>query len=205
MAKPASNQPELFDAVPALPPGFEYASAFLDACEAAELTRQIAAVEFSSFQMHGVTARRRTAHYGWSYTYDSRRGEPGHAIPAFLLPVRERLAEWACIQPNAFEEALVTEYAPGAGIGWHRDAPMFGDVISGLSLGAAARMRFRPYERPSSRAVGQSVRRATHEVTLEPGSAYLITGLARREYEHGIPPVDALRFSITFRTVRHRT
>jgi len=204
MRRSASDQPALFDEAPGLPPGFEYAPAFLEKREADELTTHIAAVEFATFQMHGVTARRRTAHYGWSYTYDSRSGEPGRPIPGFLLPVREQLAAWASIQPDAFEEALVTEYAPEAGIGWHRDAPMFGDVIAGLSLGATARMRFRPYERPSSRAAGQAARRATHEITLEPGSAYLITGSARRDYEHAIPPVEGLRYSVTFRTVRRR-
>ncbi len=96
----------------------------------------------------------------------------------------------------------MTEYAPGAGIGWHRDAPMFGDVIAGVSLGAPARMRFRPYERPSRRPADAAPRRTSHELTLEAGSAYLITGTARRDYEHSIPPLDALRYSITFRTVR---
>jgi alkylated DNA repair dioxygenase AlkB len=202
MARSASGQPELFDEVPALPPGFEYAPGFLDEHDAEELTTCVAAIEFSTFQMHGVTARRRTAHYGWNYTYDSRSGEPGRPIPGFLLPVRTRLAEWASIRPETFEEALVTEYAPGAGIGWHRDAPMFGAIIAGLSLGAPARMRFRPYERPADRSTGSAPRRATHEIMLEPGSAYLITGTARSDYEHGIPPVDGQRYSITFRTVR---
>ena len=205
MPRSAPGQPELFDETPELPPGFEYAPAFLDAREADEVTARVAAVEYSTFQMHGVTAKRRTAHFGWTYAYDSRNGEPGRPIPEFLLPLRIRLAEWASIPPESFEEALVTEYPPGAGIGWHRDAPMFGDVIAGLSLGAPARMRFRHYERPSSGAAGGAVRRATHEITLQPGSAYLIAGTARRDYEHGIPPVEGRRYSITFRTVRRST
>jgi len=191
----------LFAAQPELPPGFSYDLEFVGPPEAAELTRNISQLELSTFQMHGVAARRRTAHFGWSYGYESRTGAPGTPIPPFLLDVRARLAAWASIKPEAFEEALVTEYAPGAGIGWHRDAPMFGDVIAGVSLGAAARMRFRPYERPSIRSAESAPRRTSHALTLEPGSAYLITGIARRDYEHSIPPVDALRYSITFRTV----
>ena len=100
------GQPELFGEVPTLPPGFKYAPDFLDEREADELATQVAAIEFSTFQMHGATARRRTAHYGWSYTYDARSGEPGRPIPEFLLPVRMRLAGWASIPPETVEEAL---------------------------------------------------------------------------------------------------
>jgi len=192
----------LFADSPELPPGFSYAAPFVDRHEADELTSHISQLEFSTFQMHGAVARRRTAHFGWSYGYESRTGAPGRPIPAFLLELRTRLAEWAALRPGDFEEALLTEYAPGAGIGWHRDAPMFGDVIAGVSLGAAARMRFRPYVRPSARSADSAPRRMSHELTLDSGSAYLITGTARRGYEHSIPPLDALRYSITFRTVR---
>lgn len=193
----------LFEETMDLPPGFEYRADFLSQSEHDALVGEVGALTFSAVVMHGVAARRRTAHFGVGYGYERRTRLPGAPLPPFLLAARARLAAWASIAPEQFEEALVTEYAPGAGIGWHRDAPMFGDVIAGLSLGAPARMRFRPYERPSSREVGAPPRRATHDVGLAGGSAYLITGIARRDYEHGIPPVDALRYSITFRTLRH--
>ena len=152
--------------------------------------------------MRGVVARRRTAHYGWTYGYDARTSAPGVPLPPFLLPVRERAAEWLGLEPGALAEALLTEYPPGAPIGWHRDAPMFGD-IAGISLGVACRMKFRPYVSPS-RLQAESPRlprRASHEIVLAPRSAYLITGIARKAFEHSIPPVEGMRYSITFRTL----
>ena len=88
--------------------------------------------------------------------------------------------------------ALLIEYAPGAGIGWHRDRPEFGDVI-GISLLAPARLRFR-------RKVGTKWERTA--LTAEPRSAYLLRGPARTEWEHSIPPMETLRYSITLRTLK---
>jgi len=39
---------------------------------------------------------------------------------------------------------------------------------------------------------------------LEPRSMYLLRGPSRTEWEHGIPAVDALRYSITFRSLAAR-
>jgi alkylated DNA repair dioxygenase AlkB len=97
--------------------------------------------------------------------------------------------------------ALINEYRPGAPIGWHRDAPQY-DIVAGISLLSACRMRFRPYVRPVSGAPMQARRTATHEIALERRSAYLMTGESRNAYEHHIPAVTELRYSITFRTLR---
>jgi len=192
-------QPDLFGTP--LPPDFRYQPDFLSGAEENALLAEIGALDFSPVEMRGVVAKRRTVHFGWTYGYYARRAEPGPPLPAFLLPYRDRTAVWAGIDPEAFVEALVTEYPPGAPIGWHRDAPQFGDVIAGLSLAGTARMKFRPYVSPS--AVQPGARRpTTHDVELAPRSAYLISGIARREFEHSIPPVDGRRYSITFRTLR---
>src|SRR4029450_7577213 len=124
-------------------------------------------------------------------------------LPAFLLPLRDQVASWANLDPLAFAMALINEYRPGAPIGWHRDAPQYG-IVAGISLLAACRMKFRPYVSPSAGRTNSEPRRATHEITLERRSAYLITGIARGDYEHHIPAVEALRYSITFRTLRSR-
>jgi DNA oxidative demethylase len=166
----------------------------------------IGELAFTQVEMRGGVAKRRTVHYGWTYAYTERTSEPGVEIPEFLFPLRARAADWAGIEAGAFAEALVTEYPPGAGIGWHRDAPMFGDVIAGVSLASGCRMKFRPYVSPKdlSAAAGRAPRRATHEADLPARSAYLITGPARREFEHSIPQTTGLRYSITFRTIRRR-
>ena len=97
--------------------------------------------------------------------------------------------------------ALINEYPSGAPIGWHRDAPQYG-IVAGISLLSSCRMKFRPYVRPSRRSSSGARRIATHEVTLERRSAYLMTGESRNVFEHHIPAVDTLRYSITFRTAR---
>src|SRR5205809_4655859 len=74
-----------------LPPGFLYRAAFLGDGEARELVAAIERLEFSTVVMRGVAARRRTAHFGVTYTYDRRTGQPGREIPWFLLGLRERL------------------------------------------------------------------------------------------------------------------
>jgi alkylated DNA repair dioxygenase AlkB len=185
------------------PPGFDYRDDFLAPAEERVLLDELAQLAFAPVEMRGVVARRRTVHFGWTYGYYSRRTGPGPPLPAFLLPYRERTAAWARLDPGSLVEALITEYPPGAPIGWHRDAPMFGDVIAGISLCGPCRMKFRPYVSPgdAGRRATQ-VRRTTHEIVLAPRSAYLIAGVSRREYEHSIPGVDALRYSITFRTLR---
>jgi len=183
-----------------VPEGFSYRPDFLSVDEEASLLASIGELTFSRVEMRGVVARRRTAHYGWTYTYTARQSEPGEPIPSFLLPVRERAAAGMELDADALAEALVTEYPAGAPIGWHRDAPMF-DEIAGISLGGACRMKFRPYVSPKD-VSRYGPRRTTHEIELAPRSAYLIRGVARRDFEHSIPPVERTRYSITFRTVR---
>ena len=189
----------LFDTRPLLPPGFEYGPDFVTFAEEQQLLSAIEQIQFSQVVMRGGIAKRRTSHYGWTYGYERRETEPGPPIPEFLWDVRARMAKWAALGPDAFAEALITEYPAGAPIGWHRDAPMFGDV-AGISLAASCRMKFRPYVSPRD-ARDAGVRRTTHEVELAPRSAYLIRGNARRDFEHSIPPVEKRRYSITFRTV----
>jgi len=195
-----SRSPSLF--ARALPDGFEYRGDFLSPAEEAGLLDAIGSLQFSQVVMRGAVARRRTVHFGWTYGYYSRRTEPGPPLPSYLAPVRARIAAWAGIEAERFVEALVTEYPPGATIGWHRDAPMFGDVVAGVSLASACRMKFRPYLSPADVHAGRASRRTTHEIELAPRSAYLLGGTARRSFEHSIPAVNVLRYSLTFRTLR---
>jgi alkylated DNA repair dioxygenase AlkB len=179
-----------------VPDGFHYRDDFITREEETRLAEEVAGVEFSNFEMRGVVARRRVAFFG--KPYDSGTAVSG-PMPDFLLPVRDRLAQWAAVDPIAFEMAVINEYFPGAPIGWHRDAPQYG-IVAGLSLLSACRMKFRPYVTPAGRE-GRT-RKTTHEITLEPRSGYLMTGNSRNAYEHHIPAVTRLRYSITFRTAR---
>jgi len=104
----------------------------------------------------------------------------------------EAAADFAGMPASSLQHVLVTEYGAGAGIGWHRDKAVFDEVV-GVSLLAPCDFRFR-------RRRGTKWDRAT--VVAEPRSAYLLSGPARTEWEHGIPPVDQLRYSVTFRNFR---
>lgn len=178
----------------ALPEGFIYQPHFLTSAEHQALLAEIQSLEFHEVRMHGVVARRRVIQYGWKYAFDGARLTEGPPLPAFLLPVRVRAAGLASVPAEELSEALITEYPPGAPIGWHRDAPGFGIVV-GISLLSACRFRFRRGpERGSERVT----------LTLEPRSAYVLSGPARTRWQHSIPEVDTLRYSITFRTLRRR-
>lgn len=178
------------------PPGFRYREDFITDGEEAALIDAISGIAFSAFEMRGVVARRRVAFFGESY--DRAEAQP---LPGFLLPLRERMAAWARVEPDAFAMALINEYPPGAPIGWHRDAPQY-DLVSGVSLLSDCRMRFRPYRSPAATTGTAARRAATHEMLLERRSAYLMTGESRGSYEHHIPPVEHRRYSVTFRTLR---
>jgi alkylated DNA repair dioxygenase AlkB len=177
-----------------LPSGFQYRENFITEPQERQLLDAIASVEFSNFAMRGVVARRRVAFFGESY--DREAAGP---IPPFLLPLRGDIAAWAGVSVDAFAMALINEYRAGAPIGWHRDAPQY-DIVAGLSLLSTCRMKFRPYRSPTKTAANRRV--ATHELRLERRSAYLMTGPSRTDYEHHVPPVPELRYSITFRTLR---
>jgi alkylated DNA repair dioxygenase AlkB len=184
--------PRLFE--PHLPSGFQYRENFISEPQERQLLDAIASVPFSDFEMRGVIARRRVAFFGESYD----REAAGPILP-FLLPLGRDIAAWAGVRADAFAMALINEYRAGSPIGWHRDAPQY-DIVAGVSLLSACRMTFRPYRSPAP--TGAARRVATHELRLERRSAYLMTGPSRTEYEHHVPPVPALRYSITFRTLR---
>lgn len=175
------------------PTGFLYCREVLTPAEETELIERVSRIAFSPVEMRGQVARRRTAHFGWVYGYESWQIAPGPPLPDFLLPLRERVAPLADVEPGRLAESLVTEYPAGATIGWHRDAPQFGVVI-GVSLASACRMRFQR---------GRGAVRETRAVVLEPRSVYVLTGEARQQWQHSIPALKAPRYSVTFRTLRH--
>jgi len=191
------NQIELFAVTAELPEGFLYKRDVISTEEERSLVTAIEQLDFAQVKMHGVTAKRRVVHFGRGYEYESAALGSAPAIPQFLLPLRQRVGELAGPNPEQFAEVLVTEYAPGAGIGWHRDAPPF-DIIVGISLLSECTMRFRPW--PVEKKSG--TRRKPLTQVLEPRSAYILRGPSRTRWQHHIPPAKTRRFSITFRTLR---
>ncbi len=175
-----------------LPEGMLYEENLLSAEEEEAILEHVANLEFQTFEMHGREARRRVVHYGRDYVYTSGSVSAGTPVPEFLLPLREKVAARFQMAPESLAEALVTEYRPGAGIGWHRDAPAFGRVV-GVSLLAECRFRMRRLGSGSSEVV---------DLTVQPRSVYLLHGSARWQWQHSIPPMKRLRYSITFRTLR---
>ena len=189
------RQLELIERRPALPEGFAYEAAFLSPDEERELAARIASLALKPFEYYGYLGKRRVVSFGWKYDYKDRALGESAAMPEFLTAVRERAAAFAGTAPSAFEQALVTEYRAGTEIGWHKDRPEFGDVV-GISLLAPCTFRFR-------RRHGEKWERASLTVALR--SAYLLRGPSRTEWQHSIPAVEALRYSVTFRTLRHRS
>ena len=197
------SQTELFSTAPELPDGFLYCADFVSSAEEQELVAAIGQLAFAEIRMHGVVAKRRTVQFGQHYGFETFKLTPAAPIPEFLLPLRERVAAFAGCDVAALEEALVTEYRAGAQIGWHRDAPPF-DVIVGVSLLGDCTMQFRRWPvTKSPRAAGHKPPKPLRQ-PLAPRSAYILRGSARTEWQHHIPPTKALRYSITFRTLRQK-
>ncbi|MDB5539959.1 MAG: alkylated repair protein [Devosia sp.] len=182
--------PDLFEQSP-YPPGFSYRPEFLSEQEEAALVEQVALLPLKEFEFHGFTGKRRTASFGWKYDFSAQRLQEAEPFPPFLLPFRAAAAAQFALRPDAFEQMLVTEYAPGAGIGWHKDRSVFG-VITGISLAAPGLLRLRR---------GGDGKWQRISVEVAPRSIYLFEGEARSEWEHSIPPVSEKRYSITLRTL----
>lgn len=187
-----SEQIGFFEPENKCPEGFKYAAEIISTGQERELLTHVQSLPLKEFEFHGYVGKRRTMSFGWRYDFAHEKLERGDDIPAFLLPLREVAASFAGMQSDELQQALVIEYGQGAAIGWHRDKPVFGDVI-GVSLLSACRFRFR-------RQVGKKWQRVS--LTAEPRSAYLLRGPSRTEWEHSIPAVAGLRYSITFRSLR---
>jgi alkylated DNA repair protein (DNA oxidative demethylase) len=177
----------------ALPDGLAYRARLLSPAEEEDARAHASRLVYRAFEMRGFVAKREVAYFGHDYAYDARALSPGPPFPDWLLPLRERAAAFAGERADDLVMAVVIHYPPGAGIGWHRDAPAFGLVV-GLSLGGPARFQLRKGGPGGERL----------ELLLGPGDAYVLARAARWQWQHHIPPssVRAERYAITFRTMR---
>lgn len=156
-----------------------------------ELIARIDVIDLAPFRFQGWLGKRVTASFGWRYDFDNASFGPTEPIPDWLLPIRNSAATFAGLAPDNLVQVLLTRYDPGAGIGWHRDRPVFEHVV-GISLGVAATMRFR-------RRKASGFDRAN--VPLPPRSVYHLSGEVRCDWEHSIAEMDVTRWSITFRSL----
>lgn len=219
------------DAVAHLPEGFRYRPSVIGSKEEDALVARLRDLPFREFEFHGFLGKRRVVSFGWQYDYSERGLQKANEIPEFLLELRALAASFANLNVEDFQQVLVTEYGPGAGIGWHRDKPEFGEVV-GISLLAPCVLRFRRKlnvdidsereqsmqqlkmrlnpelvkSKRDSKGVNLKARWERVNVHVEPRSAYHLSGQARLSWYHSILRVDALRYAITFRNVlNHET
>jgi alkylated DNA repair dioxygenase AlkB len=190
----------LFEGSAKVPDGFIYHLNFVSEAEEQELIREIQKLHLTPFKYYQFTGKRRTVSFGWQYEFGTSEITIAPDMPAFLLPVRTRAGTLFNIDPNSLIQKSIIEYSTGSPIGWHRDIPHFG-VVVGISLGAACRMRFRKYNRLRSKNLNRD---EILSIELQPRSVYLMSGASREIWQHSIPPVKELRYSIMMRTVRER-
>jgi len=187
------SQPSLFLTEPSASApvaGFSYWPEAFTAAEERDWLHAIESLPFKPFEFHGYLGKRRIVSFGWHYDYSGRALRPSTPMPNFLEPLRARAAAVAGLDAALLQQALVTEYDAGVTIGWHRDKPMFEDVVA-LSFLSPCRLRLR-----RKRDMGW-VRRMTE---IAPRSLYRLSGPARHDWEHSIPPLESKRYSVTFRT-----
>jgi alkylated DNA repair dioxygenase AlkB len=175
-------------------PGLHYLPEFLSIDEQQQAISAIDAMPWRS------DLKRRVQHYGYVYSYRSRRVDASMylgPLPPLVVGYAEELfdQQWFAELPN---QVIVNEYLPGQGIAQHVDCePCFGDAIATISLGSVYSMDF--LHRPTGER---------RSLRLELGSCLILSGEARYEWTHGIKPrlTDKghprdRRVSLTFRTV----
>lgn len=178
-----------------MPPGLRYFGNWLETEEAAAALREIEAYEEAAWKeivFRGVLAKRRAVYFGHDYDTIKRTSNSAGPMPAWLTALARRAEAEAGLDGESLAAALIWRYPAGAGIGWHRDAPAFGNTVVSISLGAAGRLQFRRGDSGG----------AEYEVELGPGSLVIIQDEARYEWRHRVVPVKAERYSITMRNLR---
>jgi alkylated DNA repair dioxygenase AlkB len=176
-----------------MPEGLLYQPDFLAQEEESALLAEISTLPLEEAKYKAFTAKRRTVSFGSSYDFETNVLGPAPAFPAFLFPLRAKVAALLRVDEMRFEHALVTEYRPGTELGWHRDVGEF-EIVVGVSLAGLCRMRFRRYP-PEKRA-------KIFTLDLEPRSVYVLRDEIRWRWQHSVSPTKELRYSITFRTRR---
>jgi len=184
------DQLALFESQRSEPEGLRFAADFISPAIEQKLILGVQGLPLQPFQFGQFEGKRRVASFGFRYDYALRQLQAADPLPSWLVEIVAEVETFG--GPGIrIQQVLCTEYAIGVGIGWHRDKPHF-DKVFGLSLGSACRLRFR-------RPAGKTWER--FGLDAEARSLYMMSGASRQVWEHSIPPVEAPRYSITFRTM----
>jgi len=177
------------------PVGFFYYPHLISNDEEKILHDEILKISLLPLLFPGYEAKRKVASFGHDWNFQTGTLSKGREIPHTFQFIIEKIAKKISIPDERLGELLITEYPVGSVINWHRDAPPF-DVIAGISLLITYIFRFRPYEKSKQN------RKAIISVALQPRSLYIISGKARTDWEHSIPTLKQIRYSITVRTLK---
>ena len=186
----------LFPLEPVWPPGFSYFENFISKEEEDRLLGYIQGIELHSFQFQGYEGKRRTASFGFDYSFEKGTLSKGENIPPVFNFLIEKVADKISLAKESFVELLVTEYPEGSVINWHRDAPPFG-LIVGISLLSDCNLRLRPYEKTAQK------KSSIISLPVKRRSLYIMDGPSRTDWQHSIAPVKDKRYSITLRTLKN--
>jgi alkylated DNA repair dioxygenase AlkB len=176
-----------------MPDGLRYEREFISPEDEAALLEDIKRLPLQEAKYKAYTAKRRIAVFGSAYDFETYQLGPAPPIPPFLHPLRRKVASLISVSEESFPHTLINEYRPGVQLGWHRDVPEF-ELVVGVSLAGACRMRFRPY--PPKKGAKVFV------LDLEPRSVYVLRDEIRWRWQHSVAPTRELRYSVTFRTRR---
>jgi alkylated DNA repair dioxygenase AlkB len=185
----------LFDITPELPQGFNYYSDFINEVEERDLITYIGSLQLTTMKFHQYEAKRKVISFGKGWSFTEQQLKEGDEIPVQFSFLMERIASRLTISKELIAQLLVTEYPPGSVINWHRDAPPF-DIIAGVSLLSDCNLKLRPHEKI------KQTRKATKSLQVERRSLYTMQGPAKNEWQHSTAPLNKVRYSLTFRTVK---
>ena len=171
--------------------GLSYIPSFLDVDEQQTLLTQLEQLSYYHDSFLGKQLKRKYAQFGFQYGSTGRTLTPAASFPPFLQQLENKVRSACGSNPQPFTQCIVTRYDAGSGIGWHTDAPSFGDCICGVSLGAPGRLQLRTWKTAP----------VEFELAVHSGSLYCMRGVVRWKYQHRAQPVKATRYSLTFRTV----
>jgi alkylated DNA repair dioxygenase AlkB len=177
---------------PELPAGFRYMPEVLSPAEEKGLVKRFKAMPLKPFEFHGYLDNRRIYSFGHKHIFAGREPRADPSIPDYLRRLTEIARQISGTPADGFEQLMVPEYAPGAGIGWHRDRPTFENVVA-VSFLAPCVLRLR-------RKAGEDWE--PRFARIEPRSVYLLSGTVRNSWQHSIAAKDVLRYSVTLRTFR---